>query len=537
MRTVPHPDDVAALTTLFGSGRLTRRQLIRRLGLLGLGAPAISSILAACGSSGGGGTGGTGGSKSDRIVVGMNQEPTSTDIVGEATAAIGNVFRDNVFEGLVRLDPGGAILPALARSWDLSSDNLQYTFHLVANARWHDGTPFTSADVKYSWERAMDPSATPPNPYSAYWAPVDAITTPDDHTVVVKLKQYSWNFLFHMGFASAAIVQQKNIPQIASQPVGTGPYKFQSWVHGSSLTLTRNDDYWGPKAKIKTVEFNFITEPSSMTSALTAGQLSIIAQVTAPSTISSLQSNASFTVQQESPSGKVIVAMNNRSPKLSDVRVRQAISAAIDRSAYIRGVASGFAVPIGSHAVPNKGEPYYIDLTRTNPYDLQKAKQLLAAAGVSGLTVNLAVPTDLWYASPVAQILVSALQQAGVTAQVQTMQFAQWISQVFGGPQSYDLTIIDHVEERDIFNYGNPSYYWHYDNAQVRGWLAQADATPEESQRNAIYANVQKALADQAVNGFVMSFKALAVLARTVQGFKVSGVSPSIYMPAVSITS
>lgn len=529
-------EDVDHLTRLFTGGRLSRRQLIQRLGLLGLGMPAISAVLAACGSGGGAGGGG-GQSASDRIVVGMNQEPTSTDIVGQATAAIGNILRDNVFEGLVRLQPDGTIVPQLARSWDLSADSTQYTFHLVTNARWHDGTPFTSADVKYSWERAMDPSATPPNPYGAYWAPVDTITAPDAHTVVVKLKQYSWNFLFHMTYASAAIVQQKNIPRIATNPIGTGPYKFQSWVHGSNMTLTRNEDYWGTKAKIKTVEFTFITEPSSMTSALTGGQLSIIAQVTAPSTISSLQTNPAFTVQQTAPSGKVIVAMNNGSPKLTDMRVRQAISAAIDRSAWIQGVASGYAVPIGSHAVPNKGEPYYIDLTHANPYDLQKARQLLSAAGVSNLTLNLSVPTDLWYASPGAQILVSALQQIGVTAQVQNMQFAQWLSQVFSGPQSYDLTIIDHVEERDIFNYGNPKYYWHYDNAQVQQWLTQADATPEEAPRNALYANVQRALADQAVNGFVMSFKALAVLSKSVQGFQVSGISPSIYMPTVSLSS
>ncbi|MBO0707707.1 MAG: hypothetical protein J2P44_05025 [Candidatus Dormibacteraeota bacterium] len=530
---MPEREDVAYLTRLFSEGRLTRRQLIQRLGVLGLGLPAVSAVLAACGSSG---SGAGGQSTSEKVVVGMNQEPTSTNIVGQATAAIGAIFRDNVFEGLVRLDPDGNILPQLAKSWDLSNDNTQYTFHLVTNAKWHDGTPFTSADVKYSWERAMDPSATPPNPYGAYWAPVDTITTPDDHTVVVKLKQYSWNFLFHMTYASAAIVQEKNIPQIATNPIGTGPYKFQNWVHGSNLTLTRNDDYWGSRAKLKTVQFSFITEPSSMTSALTAGQISIIAQVTAPSTIASLRSNASFTVQEKAPSGKIIVAMNNASPRLTDMRVRQAISAAIDRSAYVKGVASGYAVPIGSHAVPNKGEPYYIDLTHTNPYDLQKARQLLSAAGVSNLTLNLAVPTDLWYASPCAQILVSALQQIGVTAQVQNMQFAQWLSQVFSGPQSYDLTIINHVEERDIFNYGNPKYYWHYDNAQVQSWLTEADGTPEASQRNAIYANVQKALADQAVNGFVMSPKSLAVLSNSVHGFQVSGISPSIYMPGVSIS-
>ncbi len=531
MRNMPEREDVAYLSRLFSEGRLTRRQLIQRLGVLGLGVPAISAVLAACGSSG---SGGGGQSSSGKIAIGMNQEPTSLDLLSQATASIGGILRDNVVEGLVRLDPQGNIVPALARSWELSSDNTQYTFHLAQGAKWHDGSPFSSADVKYSWERAMDPSATPPNAYGAYWAPVQSVNAPDDHTVVVKLNQYSWNFLFHMTYASAAIVQQKNIGQLATNPIGTGPYKFENWVHGSNLTLTRNEGYWGTKAKLKTVQFTFITEPSSMTSALTGGQISIIAQVTAPSTIASLKSNASFRVQEDAPAGKVIVAMNNASPKLTDVRVRQAISAAIDRSSWIKGVASGYAVPIGSHAVPNKTEPYYIDLTSENPYDLQKARQLLAAAGASNLSVNLAVPTDLWYTSPGAQILVSSLQQIGVQVQVQNMQFAQWIAQVFTGPQSYDLTIIDHVENRDIFNYGNPKYYWRYDNPQVQSWLTQADATPEASARNALYANVQKTLAAEAVNGFVMSFKTLAVISRSVSGFEVSGLSPSIYVPQVS---
>ncbi|MGH7912183.1 MAG: ABC transporter substrate-binding protein [Candidatus Dormibacteraceae bacterium] len=531
---MPQPDAVSHLTRLFTEGRLTRRQLIQRLALLGVGLPAASAILAACGSSGSG-TGG-GQSTSSRIAIGMDQEPTSTDIVGDPTAAIGNIFRDNVFEGLVRLNSEGTIVPQLAKSWDISSDNTQYTFHLVQGVKWHDGSPFTSADVKYSWQRAMDPSTKPPNPYGAYWASVDTISAPDPHTVQVKLKQYSWNFLFHMTASSAVIVQQKNIPQIASKPIGTGPYKFDSWIHGSSLSLTRNDAYWGTRGKLKTVAFNFITEANSMGNALTAGQIAIIAQVTDPSSITTFQSNPSYVVQQGAPTGKIIVAMNNTSPKLSDVRVRQAISAAIDRSAWIKGVASGYAVPIGSHACPNKGEPYYIDLTKDNPYDLQKAKQLLAAAGQPNLTIGLAVPTDLWYASPGAQILVSALQQIGVTAQVQDMQFAQWLAQVFGGSQSYDLTIIDHVEERDIFNYGNPKYYWHYNNPQVATWLDQADATPQAGPRKALYANVQRTLAEQAANGFVMSLKTLAVLQKSVKGFGVSAISPSIYMPGVYTT-
>jgi peptide/nickel transport system substrate-binding protein len=225
--------------------------------------------------------------------------------------------------------------------------------------------------------------------------------------------------------------------------------------------------------------------------------------------------------------------MNNAAGPLKDVRVRQAISAAIDRQAWVKGVESGFAVPIGSHACPNRGEPYYIDLTSMNPHNPQKARQLLAAAGQPNLTLRLATPTDLSYASRGATILISALHDVGVTVQAQSMQFAQWYAQVFSPPNNFDLTIIDHVEERDIFNYGNPNYYWHYDNPQVASWLTQADATPDAKQRKGIYAKVQRQIASDAVNGFVMSPVVLAVVSSNVRGFDVSGISPSIYMPDV----
>ncbi|MFZ0215830.1 MAG: ABC transporter substrate-binding protein [Candidatus Dormiibacterota bacterium] len=531
---MPDRNDPAYLAWSLKEGRLTRRQLLRRLGALGVGLPAAGALLAACGGAGGSGSGGS--TSKQKISLGIQQEPTSTDIVGDANASIGALLRDNVFEGLVRIDADGNVVPQLASSWDVSSDGTQYTFRLRPNAKWHDGSAFTAQDVKYSWQRAMDPSATPPNPYPEYWAPVQSIDVVDPTTVKVTLKQYSFNFLFHMTAAAASIVSQAAIGSIASRPVGTGPYKFGAWNRGSDLTLVRNDAYWGPKAKLRQVDFKFITDPNAMNNALTAGDIDVISQVNGPEQLTSFSSESQFKVLKGAPYGKLIVTMNNTSPVLKDVRVRQAISAVIDRAAWVKGVYSGYGVPIGSHAAPNKGEPYYIDLTSMNPHDPQKAKQLLSAAGQPNLSVRLAVLTDHTYASRGAQILISALKDVGVTAQVQDVQFAQWLAQVFGGPQDFDLTIIDHVEERDIFNYGNPKYYWHYDNPQVTSWLTQADATVAESERNGIYAKVQRQLATDAANGFVMSLNALAVASSSVKGYAIPGVSPSIFLRDVTVS-
>jgi peptide/nickel transport system substrate-binding protein len=204
--------------------------------------------------------------------------------------------------------------------------------------------------------------------------------------------------------------------------------------------------------------------------------------------------------------------------------------AAIDRKAWIDGFYFGFAEPIGSHASPNDGEPYYVDMTGVNPYDPAKAKQLLAAAGLDNLKLRLAQISAFPYAVRLTDILASQLQDIGVSLDVQPMEFARWLQQVFSNAQDYDLTIIDHVEERDIGNYGNPKYYWHYDNPEVAGWLKQADAEPAADKRNQLYRQIQQTLADDAANLWVCAPDNLGILRKGFQGYQVQGISPSLYL-------
>ncbi|MBJ7601188.1 MAG: ABC transporter substrate-binding protein [Candidatus Dormibacteraeota bacterium] len=469
-------------------------------------------------------------------MVGVFQEPTTLDITAGATAAIAVALRDNLYEGLVRTDPTGHVLPQLARSWDVNSDRRIYTFHLVS-ARWHDGTPFTAEDVKFSWERAQTDKS---QPHPDYFAPIQLIEVLGDHTVRVTLKQYSDNWLFHMAQGSAAILPRSThlvttsppATNLASQPIGTGPFRFKQWNRGDSLLLVRNDDYWGAKAKLQEVVFKYFSDANASNNALKAGDIDVLGAVQGPEQLGSFRGDSRFKVNQGAPTGKIIVSLNNATGNaaLRDPRVRQALSYGVDRKAFIEGVEAGYAVPIGSHSVPNPSEPYYTDMTKIYTRDTGRAKQLLAAAGyASGLTLRLDLVTEFPYAQRTGQILISELQEIGVKVQAQTLGFAEWLQRDFIDG-NYDLTVINHTEPRDIGNYGNPKYYWHYDNQQVRAWLGQADAELDLSKRKDLYTKIQRQIAEDAANIFLMSPDSLSVQRANLHGYPQSLVSPAIFL-------
>jgi peptide/nickel transport system substrate-binding protein len=465
-----------------------------------------------------------------KIVIGLVQEPTALDPTADATASIATTLLDNLYQGLVRLDGSGKVLPSLARSWEVSPDGTVITFKLATGVKWHDGSPFTAQDVKFSNERAASADTKPPNPHRDYWAPMSKVEAIDDSTVKVTLSTYSDNWLFHMGAGSAAIVSSKSAETNKTNPIGTGPFKFGAWNRGATLTLTRNEDYWGAKAPIKDIEFRFISDADAMGNALRAGDIDVMGQVGGAEQIKQFEQDRNFSVIKGAAAGKMQVSINETSGPLADKRVRQALYAAIDRKAWIDGVAAGFAEPIGSHATPNDGEPYYADMTSVNTYDVAKAKRLLAEAGVSNLTLRLAQISAFPYAVRGTDILLSQFQAIGVNLDVQPMEFPRWLQEVFLNKQDYDLTIILHVEERDIGNYANPKYYWHYDNAEVAGWLKEADAQPDAAKRKDLYTRVQKQLADDAANLWIYAPNQLAAMKANINNYQIQGISPSLYL-------
>ena len=213
---------------------------------------------------------------------------------------------------------------------------------------------------------------------------------------------------------------------------------------------------------------------------------------------------------------KTILAINNKHKPLDDVRVRRAILSAIDRKAVIEGAADGFGTPIGSHYVP--GAEGFVDTTGINPFNVDKAKQLLAEAGVkTPLELTLTLPPPP-YARQGGEVIVSELAKIGINVKVQNVEWAQWLSNTYGGPHNYDLTIISHVEPFDLGNYAKPDYYWGYQSKAFNDLYDKIKNTGNAKERAKLLGDVQKLLATDAANGFLFQPQFPTIAKKEVKG-------------------
>ena len=230
-----------------------------------------------------------------------------------------------------------------------------------------------------------------------------------------------------MGENTAVILDPKSAPTTATKPIGTGPFKFDTWAKGSSITLVKNDGYRDAGAiKMKKVTFRFINDPAAQVAALLAGDVDGLPRFGALESLKQFQDDPRFTVAVGGTEGKTIMAINNKKKPFDDVRVRRALAAAIDRKAVIDGAQEGYGTPIGSHMVPS--DAGYVDLTGVNPYNPEKAKALLKEAGVATpLNVTLTLPPPP-YARKGGEIIAAQLAKVGVIAKIENVEWAQWLS-------------------------------------------------------------------------------------------------------------
>lgn len=449
----------------------------------------------------------------DSVTIGMTLEPPTLDPTSGAAQAIREVVLQNLFEGLVAMDRTGRIVPALAESWTISTDNLTYRFKLRPNARFHDETPFSSRDVKFSFERAVAPDST--NAQRWIFAPIAAIETPDPVTVIIRLKQPTANFVYGLAWGDAIIVSPATAADNKTKPIGTGPFKFARWNRGDRLEFERNDGYWGQKLALAKAVFRFISDPQAQVAALRAGDIDAFTNLSAPEAIPQLKADPKLKVTLGKTEGEIILAMNNGKAPFSDVRVRQAISHVLDRKTIALGV-YGFDLDyIGSHFSPL--HPAYVDLTQTYPVDLAKAKSLLAAAGFpNGFQCTLRLPPPA-YARRGGEIIAALLAQVGITAKIEPLEFPQWLERVFRG-KDFDLTVIAHTEPLDIGNYARDDYYFQYRNPEFKALIGKIDATVDEAERNKLYGEAQRLLTHDAVNGFLFILPKLTVTKAQLEG-------------------
>jgi len=453
--------------------------------------------------------------RKDSLVLAMVLEPApGLDPTSAPAAAIGEVVHYNVLEGLTKIAMDGSVSPLLAESWRIDPDGKVYTFTLRKGVKFHDGAAFDASDVKFSFERAKAEGSTN-KAKKAVFDNIARIDTPDPHTVILVLAQADGNFLFRMGESTAVILDPATAASTATQPVGTGPFRFEQWKKGASLTLVKNEAWRGATTvKLRKATFRFISDPAAQVAALLAGDVDAMPRFQAAQSLKQFQADARFTVAIGGTEGKTMLSINNKKKPLDDVRVRRAIAAAIDRKAVVDGAMEGHGAPIGSHMVPS--DAGYVDLTGVNPYNPDRARALLKEAGVAtplALTLTLPPPS---YARQGGEIVAAQLAKVGIVAKIENVEWAQWLSGTFKG--NFDLSIISHVEPLDFDRYADPAYYWGYDSKPYRELLARYNGSADAKTRTRLLGDIQRLLAADAVNAWLFQLPQFSVVRKPLKG-------------------
>jgi peptide/nickel transport system substrate-binding protein len=420
------------------------------------------------------------------VVVGFVLEPTNLDIIHQAGAALDQVLLDNVYETLVKSTREGDISPGLA-TLEISDDALTYTLTLQEGVTFHDGDPLTADDVVWTLEQQQADSPVA----ATRLARIESIDAPDDLTVVLTLSEPDNDLAFHLSGRAGAVLNEE-ATDLEDSAVGTGPFLLEEWNQGSSITLARNDDYWGETPQVAEVVFQYFADPNAAVNALFDGDADLITGVDSE-LVGQFEDNADFVITSGPTNGEFTLGFNNADDVLSDERVRQAITQAIDKQGVLE-LYDGYGTVIGGPVPPF--DPWYEDLTDVYPYDPDAARSLLEEAGYGdGLELSFIVPNH--YPTRVPEFVVSQLADVGITLDMQSVEFPTWLEQVFTN-HDYDVTLVLHVEPRDIDNYANPDYYWLYDNPEVQELLSAAKSSPDPEEANELRAQAARQVAEDA---------------------------------------
>nr|WP_090341517.1 ABC transporter substrate-binding protein [Mycolicibacterium malmesburyense]CRL71491.1 dipeptide ABC transporter periplasmic protein [Mycolicibacterium malmesburyense] len=429
------------------------------------------------------------GESSNNLVAAIAGEPDQLD-PHKTSAYFSFEVLENVFDTLVEPDAKLEMRPALAESWEVSPDQLSWTFHLRAGVTFHDGSPFTADDVVFSYRRIIDEQLANVDKFSA----VTDVRAVDPMTVVIDVKHPTPNLLTNIGgFKGMAIVQRRNVEsgQIATRPVGTGPFAFRSQKSGDSITLTANPAYWNGAPKVAGVTFRFISEPSTALSALQAGEIDWTDSIP-PQRVAQLRDDDSLHLAVAPSNDYWYLALNEAHKPWDDVRARQAVAYGIDRAAIVQATSYGTAAA-NQLAIP-EGNPWYTAYDRYG-YDIDTAKRLLDEAGVGDVDLDMLVTSEYPETVTAAQVIADNLAPLGITVNIRTVDFATWLDEQNSG--SFDMLMMGWLGNIDPDDFYYAQHHTHgtsnaqkFSNTEVDRLL---DAGRVETNREARFDDYRRA--------------------------------------------
>ncbi|MDY5129211.1 ABC transporter substrate-binding protein [Actinotignum urinale] len=463
------------------------------------------------------------------VHVGFRLETGGLNPTTTGGAAFRQLGIDNVYEGLTRVNQQGEVVPSLAKKWDVSDDGLKYTFHLQKGVKFHDGSDFDSEDVVASLKAATAPDSK--NPGAKSLKKVKDITAEGKETVVVTLNERDTTLLDSLGNSAGMIIPSDNNKDLNKESNGTGPYTFGEWKTGDSVTLKRNDNYWGKKAKTKEVVYHYYKDQKAAADALASGQIDILT-ASDNDTKQRFANDAKFKHYEGNDTSWMTLGFNHKNPALANDKVRHAIRQAIDKDGLVKAL-GGDIYRVGSMVVPDT--PQWSDsLTQVDPYNIEEAKKLLNEAGVKDLKLNLRVANT--YDSAMSEYIAAQLKKIGVDVKIDTMEFSTWMQDVYKGG-NYDMTIVLHVDPWTILNYGNPKYYWNYGDAKSADFVKEATGAKSIKERDEKLAQLATHISEDAASDWLYARKCITYAREGVSGFPTNRTVSRFYVPEIEVAT
>lgn len=465
------------------------------------------------------------------LVAAWAQDPVGLD--PHITSAYSSFqILENVLDTLVELDAEQNVVPSLATSWSVDADGTVWTFELRDDVVFHNGRPFTADDVVYTYERMLDPETGSGNAYKI--AGLTEIEAVDDHTVRMTLDAPNAAFLGHLAIdKSVGIIARESVEDgtINTAPIGTGPFVIADYQPGTQVLLERNEDYWktdadgNPLPYLDAIEIRIMTDETVRRSALVSGDIHWSISVPAQS-IEELESRDDVVVDSTSAPAYWYIGVNTEVEPLNDVRVRQAISYAIDRGQITEAATFGTGVPT-QDPIPSVSA-WAFDYA---PYeqDLERARELLAEAGVADGFEMTVMPTTQYEESiRIAQVLQAQLAPLGISVNIDTREWADWLETQGAGEYDTYVCSWNALIDPDDFYYaqhktGEVFNFTGYSNPTVDELLVRGRRTEGFAERYAVYEQVNREIVNDAPYIYLYNPGNVQAYRPVVEGYQARG--------------
>ena len=453
-------------------------------------------------------------------------EPKTLDPHRSTLDVFRHSVRSAVFDTLTWVDPVTLkVQPKLAESWQVSPDGKTVTFNLRKGVTWHDGSPFTAADVAFTIKRVQDPKIA--SQFASQVASVKSVEVVDDTTARFHLSTPTPPLLANL--LQVQIVGEKSIDSIETKPIGTGPFKFVEFVPGDHLSMEKNDTYWvAGTPLLDQLVFKNVPDAQSRLAQLRAGSVQMIDGID-PKDVKQAQGFPNAYVFTSKPVNLYeIFQINTKRAPFSDKRVRQALSYAFDRRSYLKNFWYGYARLSAGPFV--KEMPSYLPgADAAYPFSLKKADALLKQAGFSKSNpLKMEILSIVGYPTlkAMAVLLQANLNKLGHKVTITELDISPWIDRIASKPD-FDITVDNYntvpEDPAGMFNSDNLSPKNNINMWNPPGYAALVDkaaSEPNPAKRNALYRQLQRLILDEQPMIVIDHIPIIVAAAKNVRGPK-----------------